>query len=95
MKKIVFLPAAVFLVSGLIFGRFIGRNFVDKFDDKDTRMNNGDRYADPYIACCDTIRLVMKDFKDVASYFKQVNLTPLRLTIPPILISSKWLSRTV
>ena len=58
------------LALGLVFGKFIGRYFINKVDNPDTRVNNGQAYADKYIADCDTLQLVMKNFKDSTSTFK-------------------------
>ena len=70
MNKTLLMVFGGLLVIGLVFGKFIGRLLINKTDNKDTRINKGDDYADRYVANCDTIKLLMKNFKDSAQYFK-------------------------
>ncbi|NHA07681.1 hypothetical protein G7092_28030 [Mucilaginibacter sp. HC2] len=70
MKKILLISAGSLLAIGLLFGRFIGRFFVDKLDNKDTSVNDGQAFADKYINNCDSVSLVMSNYKDSTSYFK-------------------------
>jgi hypothetical protein len=70
MNKTLLIIFGGLLVIGLVFGRFIGRLLVNKVDNKDTRTNKGVDYAAKYVANCDTIKLLMKNFKDSAQYFK-------------------------
>ncbi|WP_158988794.1 hypothetical protein [Mucilaginibacter sp. L196] len=70
MKRVLLISGVSLLALGLIFGKLIGRYFMNKVDNPDTSVNNGQTYAARYIADCDTLQLVMKDFKDSTSTFK-------------------------
>jgi len=70
MNKILLIVFGSLLVIGLVFGRMFGRLLVNKLDNKDSRVNNGGEYAAKYLSNCDTIKLMMKDFKDSSKFFK-------------------------
>ena len=70
MKKVVIISAMTLLAVGLILGRYIGRWLTNKVDNPDTSINNGKPFAKAYINNCDTLHLILKDFKHATKYFE-------------------------
>ncbi len=70
MKNILKYIAIGALGIGLFFGKYLGRWIVNMIDNPDTRVNNGKPYVQKYLDNCDTLHLVMKNFKTTKTHFE-------------------------
>lgn len=69
MKNILKYGAIGIIGVGVLFGRYIGRWLVYKFD-QPIMTNDGRTFAKEYISGCSSINLIIKNRKDTMSHFE-------------------------